>query len=188
MKFRDYLDKFIEDAILEGFTPEFSADTLLSEDAVMLETGESLSELALTERVVRPRRRAAVRRSAVRRAARPKKPKRRAAGGGMRGQKRVFRKVAGGGRMLVRKQGRVNPTRSMRMRRSRVKRAMAAKRAARNPQTKMKRRRTMQARKRMMPRKKSLTRKSAARPKTSYRGFHGAKRHAAPRRRPVRRR
>jgi hypothetical protein len=146
---------------------------LLSEDTIILETGE-----LLTERVMRPKRRAAVRRAKIRRPAKPKKPRRKA-GGGMRGQKRIFRKVAGGGRMLVRKQGRVNPTRSMRMRKSRVKRAMAAKRAARNPQTKMKRRRTMQARKRMMPRKKKMTQRK---PKTAYRGFHGAKRHAAPRR------
>ena len=172
MEFRDLLDRFIEDAVLEEFSPEFSADILLSEDTILLETGE-----LLTERVMRPKRRAAVRRSAARRPAKPKRPKRKA-GSGMRGQKRVFRKVPGGGRMLVRKVGRVNPTRSMRMRRSRVKRAMAAKRAARNPQTKMKRKRTMAARKRMMPGKRRKSMGS----KTAYRGFHGTKRHAAPRR------
>jgi hypothetical protein len=182
MGFKDFLNTFVEEAVLEGYPVEMSVSLLLSESARSLDDNSTVLEMLKEEfgdELFEVYRRAGPRRIAkrkVRTARRPsvrKLPKRKA-GGGMRGQKRIRRKVAGGGRILIRKQGRVNPIRSIRMRRSKAKRSQAAKRASRNPQTKMKRKRTMAVRARMLPSKKKRT--------TSYRGFHGAKRHAAPRR------
>jgi hypothetical protein len=188
MSFKDFLNTFIEEAVLEGYPTEMSVGLLLSEDTHSLEEGLTVLEMVREEyeedELLEVARRRGPRRARVV-AKRPKfrtpsKPKRRA-GGGMRGQKRIFRKVAGGGRLLIKKVGRVNVTRSLRMRRSKAKRSMAAKRAARNPQTKMRRKRTMAVRSRMMPRKRKMG-SSRPKAKSSYRGFHKTKRHAAPRR------
>lgn len=96
--------------------------------------------------------------------------------------RRRKRKVAGAGTVVLAKTGRADP----RLR-------QAAIRRMRNPQTKMKIRRskqkatsklkaqrTRQARKRIAPSKRRAMKSRI--PRTSYRGYHGAKRHAAPRR------
>jgi len=86
--------------------------------------------------------------------------------------KRIRVKVAGGGYMTKRKIGRKDPRRSMIAKRSARKGRAKRMAAMRNPRSKMKRRRTMAARSRLLGASKHK----------AYRGFHGAKRHAAPRR------
>ena len=149
MDFCEHLDAFLEEAVVELYTAGQAAYLLLSEDFRFNSHEGEVLILAEARRYG------------------PKMQKRKKLA--QRGQKRVFRKVAGGGRVLIKKTGRVNIGRSINMRRSKQKRIMAQKRAQRNPQTKMKRRRTMQARSRLMPRRKS------------YKGAHGTKRHGPPR-------
>lgn len=109
--------------------------------------------------------------------------------------KRTRMKVAGGGYVTRRRQGRPNPRLSIiarrRSRNPQVKQKI--KRAKARPQSKMRAAKTRVARKRLMPsrpRRAAVKRPATRRPASrgSYRGYQGAKRHAAPRRAMRRRR
>jgi len=78
--------------------------------------------------------------------------------------KRTFRKLPGGGKMLIRRTGPVSIKRRMAAKKAARKGRAARLRASRNPRSKMKRKRTMAARKRLLGNR----RKSSRRPRIRF--------------------
>lgn len=122
MSFKDFLNTFIEEAVLEDYPVEMSVSLLFSESTRSLEDGFTVLEMVkeehgdeLTEVV-----------------------------------KRTRIKVAGGGYYTKRKIGRPNPRRSQIAKRAAMKGKSKRKIAARSMKSKIKRRRTLKARKSLM--------------------------------------
>jgi hypothetical protein len=120
MDFKEFLNTFIEEAVLEDYPIEMSVSLLFSESTRSLHDGSTVLEMLredgdLTETV-----------------------------------KRTRIKVAGGGFYTKRKIGRPNPRRSQIAKRAAMKGKSKRKIAARSMKSKIKRRRTLKARKSLM--------------------------------------
>lgn len=120
MDFKDFLNSFIEEAVLEGYPVEMSAGRLLGENTRSLQDGSTILEMLEEE------------------------------GGLLETVKRTRIRVAGGGYFTKRKIGRPNPRRSQIAKRAAMKGKSKRKIAARSMKSKIKRRRTLKARKSLM--------------------------------------